>query len=80
MYVAGGSVTLRLCTISGNTANGGSGASYKGTHASDGVGEGGGLYLAGGAAGIDADTLAHFSHNHASTSFPDIDGTYTPIT
>jgi hypothetical protein len=45
------------------------------------VGEGGGLYLAGGAAvGIDAYTLAHFSHNHASTAYPDIDGSYTPIT
>jgi hypothetical protein len=82
IYVGdGGSLTMHLCSVSGNTATGGSGGNYKGTHASDGVGEGGGLYLAAGAAvGIDAATLAQISKNHASTSNPDIDGAYTIIT
>jgi hypothetical protein len=82
IYVgAGASLTMHLCSLSGNTANGGSGGTYKGTHASDGVGEGGGLYLdAGAVVGIDAATLAQISHNHASTSNPDIYGAYTIIT
>jgi hypothetical protein len=71
---------MHLCSASGNTASGGSGGNHKGTHASDGVGEGGGLYLAAGAAVfIDAATLAKISNNHASTSDPDIYGAYTII-
>jgi hypothetical protein len=78
IYVGdGGSLTMHLCSLSSNSAIGGRGGS-KG--ASDGVGEGGGLYLAGAAVCIDAYTLAHFSHNHASTSNPDILGGYTIIT
>jgi hypothetical protein len=72
---------MHLCTVSGNTATGGSGGSSHHTHASDGVGEGGGLFLATGAVvGIDAKTLAQISNNSASTSNPDIDGSYTIIT
>jgi hypothetical protein len=82
IYVGGGgSLTMHLCSVSGNSATGGSGGTYKKTHASDGVGEGGGLYLAAGAVvGIDAVTLAQISKNHASTSNPDIFGDYTIIT
>jgi hypothetical protein len=81
IYVGdGGSLTMHLCSLSGNTATGGSGGTYQKTHASDGVGEGGGLYLATGAVvGIDAVTLAQISNNRASTSYPDIDGAYTII-
>ena len=81
IYVGyGGSLTMHLCSLSGNTATGGSGGSYKGTKASDGVGEGGGLYLAAGAAvSLDAFTVAHATNNHASTSDPDIYGPYTAL-
>jgi hypothetical protein len=45
-----------------------------------GVGAGGGLYIASGATvDIDAFTLAHFMNNTASTSDPEIHGTYIKI-
>jgi hypothetical protein len=78
MYVAGGSVTLRQCSVTGNSALGGKAG---GAGASKGQGEGGGLYLeAGAAVGLDAYTVAHVLNNQASTDHPDIDGSYTPIT
>jgi hypothetical protein len=83
MYVASGSVSLRLCTVTGNSALAGSGGNYKGRQGSDGVGYGGGLLIVdgnGASVGIDASTLAQFSNNKASTGDPDIDGSYTTIT
>jgi hypothetical protein len=80
LYVAGGAVTLTGITISSNTAQGGNGgkgsaAAYNGQ---DGVGKGGGLYIASLATvGLDAFTVAHINHNHASTSNDDIYGSYT---
>jgi hypothetical protein len=79
MYVAGGSVTLRLTTVTSNSALAGSGRPLP--HQSPGVEEGGGLYLDGGASvGLDSFTQAHVSKNKASTAYPDIAGSWTPIT
>jgi hypothetical protein len=82
MYVAAGTVTLRLTTVSGNAANGGTaGQPIKGQTAQDGVGEGGGLYLASGASVfLDSFTNTNTTHDSASTSHPDIYGSFKTIT
>ncbi len=82
MYVAGGIVTLRLTTVSGNTAQAGkAGKPINGLYAKDGVGFGGGLCLrAGASVGLDAFTQAQVTNNHASTSYPNIDGSFTTLT
>jgi hypothetical protein len=82
MYVAAGTVTLRLTTVSGNAADGGTaGQPVKGAKAQDGVGEGGGLYLASGASVfLDSFTNTNTTHNSASTSHPDIYGSFKTIT
>jgi hypothetical protein len=82
MYVAAGTVTLRLTTVSGNAANGGTaGQPIKGKTAQDGVGEGGGLYFASGASVfLDSFTNANVTNNSASTSHPDIYGSFKTIT
>jgi hypothetical protein len=82
MYVAAGTVTLRLSTVSGNAANGGAGGvSLKGQTAQAGVGEGGGLYLASGTAvSLDSFTKANVTNNSASTTHPDIAGSFKTIT
>jgi hypothetical protein len=65
-------VTLRSTTADHNTAKGGHG------QYGDGVGQGGGLYLAAAASVcLDAFTQAHVKNNSASTSDPDIFGSYT---
>ncbi len=62
-------------TVTDNTATGGA----AGSGGSAGLGIGGGLYLAeGGAACLDAFTLAHVMGNHASTNGDDIFGAFTP--
>jgi hypothetical protein len=69
------SLTFTGSTVTDNTATGGA----AGSGGSAGLGVGGGLYLAdGGAACLDAFTLAHVTGNHASTSDDDIFGTFTP--
>jgi hypothetical protein len=68
------SVTILISTISGNQAEGGT----AGAGGNAGLGEGGGLYLAdGGAACLDAFTIANVFGNIASTSDIDIFGVYT---
>jgi hypothetical protein len=64
-----GLVTLRNDTVTGNAAL---------SRGPGSRGEGGGLYIATSASVcLDAFTLAHVSHNSASTSYPDIFGSYT---
>jgi hypothetical protein len=72
LYAAGGSVSLNSTTVDHNTARGGTG------QGGDGVGQGGGLYLAAAASVcLDAFTQMNVNHNSASTSDPDISGSYT---
>jgi hypothetical protein len=76
LYVAGGTVTLTSVTVPTNHAYGGSNAPGAGWPA-DPLGEGGGLYIATGTTVyIDAFTLANVISNTASTSNPNIFGTY----
>ena len=76
LYAAGGTVTLQDDTVTGNVANGGVG----GVGAFNGLGEGGGLYIApSSAVYLDAFTVANVINNTASTSDPNIDGSYTLI-
>jgi hypothetical protein len=71
MNVAAGTVSLLSTTVDGNSAIGGGGSA-------GGVELGGGLYLAAASSVcLDAFTLSHFYHNSASTSGPDIYGSYT---
>jgi hypothetical protein len=74
LYAAGGEVTMEDGTVTGNAGNGG----Y--SPVAPGMGEGGGLYIATSAAvSLDAFTLANVLNNTASTSDPNIDGSYTLI-
>jgi hypothetical protein len=75
LYLAGGTVTLTGTTVEDNTAKGGAAG---GPSASKGLGEGGGLYIDPAASVcLDAFTQANVTHNSASTSNPDIFGSYT---
>lgn len=70
IYVGSGSVTLVGTTVNQNTVTGGSG--YH-----SGLGEGGGIYIKSAAlVYFDAFTQANVNHNHASTSDPDIYGSF----
>jgi hypothetical protein len=90
LYAAGGTIDLHGVTVSANTAAGGAGgqggscfkgSKFNGSNGSPGLGEGGGLYIdAAAAVCLDAFTQSHFKKNHASSSFPEIDGTYTTCT
>jgi hypothetical protein len=79
LYVAGGSVSLHSTTVTSDTAAGGAGGhSPRGGNGTPGLGEGGGLYIDPAASVVlDAFTLASFRHNIASTSYPNIAGSYT---
>jgi hypothetical protein len=85
LYAAGGTIDLHNVTVTGNTAAGGAGGQegscFKSSHklnGSPGWGEGGGLYIDTAAAVcLDAFTQNHVQKNHASTSDPQIYGTYT---
>lgn len=71
---AGGTVSLHGTTVGHNAAKGGQGQGG----GTDGEGVGGGLYLAASASVcLDAFTQANVKHNSASTSAPDISGSYT---
>jgi hypothetical protein len=71
VYVGGGSVILVGASVNHNTANGGNGFR-------SGVGEGGGIYIdAAAAVALDAFTLTNARHNSASTSDPNIYGSFT---
>jgi hypothetical protein len=77
MYVAGGTVTLTSFSLSGNIAQGGRGG-RRAHNGSPGLGKGGGLYIDPAAAVcLDAFTQAHVSQNSASTSHPNIRGSWT---
>ena len=79
LYLAGGTVTLRQLTVDANDAlsgNGGQGRK-RGTR---GLGVGGGLYIDAAAfVEIDAFSLGHAKHNHASTDDSDIHGSFSLI-
>jgi hypothetical protein len=88
LYVAGGTIDVHNDTVSANTAAGGAGgqaghcgskgSKFKASNGPTGLAEGGGLYIDPAAAVcLDAFTQGHVQKNHASTSYPDIDGTYT---
>jgi hypothetical protein len=80
LYAAAGTVSMLNDTVTSNTAQGGA-AGKGGSGAPDGNsgrGEGGGLYIDVAAlAALDAFTQVNLKHNHASTSYADIDGSYT---
>jgi hypothetical protein len=69
LYVAAGTAALHNSFLSGNSALGGSGSS-------SGHGYGGGIYIADAQVGIDEFTVAHVTGNTATTSDPNIAGTY----
>jgi hypothetical protein len=86
LYAAGGTIELHNVSVTGNRALGGAGGQggscglgkYRGSKGPPGQGEGGGLYIdAAAAVCMDALTQSHVQKNHASTSYPDIYGTYT---
>lgn len=77
VYVGGGTATFTGCTVTGNTAKGGSGGRGGGN---SGPGYGGGLYLDPAAAVfLDAYTVDHLKTNKASTDGKDFYGTYSVI-
>jgi hypothetical protein len=86
LYAAGGTIDVHNLTVTGNTAAGGPGGKegscglrgFGKLKSFPGAGEGGGLYIdAAAAVCLDAFTQSHVPKNHASTSYKDIDGTYT---
>jgi hypothetical protein len=85
LYVAGGTATLTDVTVSSNKAQGGAGGwgsnSGGGTgtrYGAPGLGEGGGLYIDPAATvDLDAFTVANILNNTASTSDPNIHGSYS---
>jgi len=82
IYVAGGSLQIRGTTLTANAAQGGiGGTSPKGLpKGADGVGQGGGIYIAPQASvGLDSFTQAHTTGNTASTSDNDIFGSFTVL-
>jgi hypothetical protein len=77
LYVGGGVVTITSSSITSNSAQGGAGGQREG-HKGQGVG--GGIYIAPAATvGLDAFTVDHVKHNRASTSDPNIYGSYDVI-
>jgi hypothetical protein len=79
LFAAGGTVSLRNCTVDYNVAQGGAGGQSVDHSGSgkNGQGFGGGLYIVTPAlVSLDAFTLAHVTHNQAATD-KDIDGSYT---
>jgi hypothetical protein len=75
LCIAAGTVTLRNTTVQNNKTTGG--LRGGGGGASDGLGEGGGLYIASAASvSLDSFTLANVRNNTASTAYPNIYGSY----
>jgi len=83
IYVAGGTAIFTSTTISQNTAEGGAGGKgrmHGDPAGADGLGQGGGSFIAPGAGvQIDAFTVAHTKGNHASTADDNISGTYGTV-
>jgi hypothetical protein len=77
LCVAGGTASLRNCNVTGNDAQGGPAG---GGNASDGLGEGGGIYIFSTASvSLDTITYNNVTNNTASTSGPQIYGPYTIV-
>jgi hypothetical protein len=77
LYVASGTATLTDVSVASNTALGGPGGVGR-PHGHPGLGEGGGLYINTAATvSLDASTVANVINNNASTSDPNIHGTYS---
>jgi hypothetical protein len=77
LYVGGGSVTLTADSATTNAAKAGGSGDLGAPGGSPGVGEGGGLYILSSASlTLDAATLDAIINNTASTSYPNIAGTY----
>jgi hypothetical protein len=77
LYVASGSVTLLNTSLSNNSATGGVAG---GTTATDGLGKGGGLYIAALASvSLDDFTVANTINNTASVTDPNIYGSYSTL-
>jgi hypothetical protein len=75
IYVGTGNVTLLHTSVNQNSATKGNGI-VAGTVVGEGIG--GGIYISMGAlVGLDAFTLANVNHNHASTSDPNIYGSFS---
>lgn len=71
MFVAGGTVSLHNTTVDANSAVGGKGGNFQ---ASDGLGEGAGIYIyAGASVCLDAFTVAHVTQNTPDNIY----GSYT---
>ena len=83
LYAAAGSIEMHSVTVKTNTAQGGAGGKRGGSGSlrkdgSPGRGVGGGLYIDTAAlACLDAFTVDHVKRNNASTSDPNIHGSYT---
>jgi hypothetical protein len=79
MYAAGGSVTLTGSSVTGNSARAGpGGAGGAGKSPGSGGVAGGGLYILPAASVVlDVATLDATAGNTASTSDPNIDGSYS---
>jgi hypothetical protein len=77
MYVAGGTVNLLNTSMSNDAATGGK---KGGGGASAGLGEGGGLYIdVLASVSLDAFTVANIINNIASTTYPNIYGSYSTL-
>lgn len=80
VYVAGGTATMIDASVSANTARGGSFGAGIVHSGSGGAGEGGGLYIDPAATvSLNAFTVANVLNNTASTSDPNIHGSYEMI-
>ena len=78
VFAAGGTVELRTFTVTRNAARGGLGGvdALTGVRSASGLGTGGGIYVGGARIALDAFTVSHLIDNTASTSSPNIAGSY----
>ena len=79
MYAGGGTIIMHNDSVTGNTAQRGAGGGHglRGWSGRPGLGEGGGLYIDPAATvDLNAFTVANILNNTASTSDPDIHGSY----
>jgi hypothetical protein len=82
LYLDVATLTMHNTTVTMNVADGGKGGNSSGgqPQGNPGAGIGGGIYIDPTvSAGLDAFTVGHFQHNHASTSNDDIFGSYDLI-
>ena len=82
LYLGGGAATIRSSTVDSNGAQGGAGGvGYKGSgNGNKGQGVGGGIYIDPDALVLlDAFTISHVKKNRASSSDPNVHGSYDEI-